>query len=288
MAVLGLVACDGQTRGSSAAGPDEVVGPDARKVSLGPAVGRRLTREEYINSLEVVLGAVLDADEYDLPRDARIPGGFRNSAQDMLLSPARVQAYDAIATDAVAQADLPGLVSTHAPCTQMRDECYTGFVDEIGLLLLRGPVPDADRTTFSRLFTVAEEEGEGFDDGAALVMRAMLQSPRFLYRLESQAGNDPGTGREVDAFELATRPPFLVWNAGPDGVPAALARDGTDRFSLGITHPIANATEKMKCSGLGGHRCHIFDARAGHQVIRNPLSRQVSSMNAQGNAAGAW
>jgi hypothetical protein len=239
MAVLGLVACDGQIRGSSAAGPDEVVGPDARKVSLGPAVGRRLTREEYINSLEVVLGAVLDADDYDLPRDARIPEGFRNSAQDMLLSPARVRAYDAIASDAVAQADLPGLVSTHAPCTQMRGECYAGFVDEIGLLLLHGPVPDADRTTFSRLFTVAEEEGEGFDDGAALVMRAMLQSPRFLYRLESQAGNDPGTGREVDAFELATRLSFLVWNAAPDGVLLDLARNG----SLG--DDIAAQVERM-------------------------------------------
>jgi hypothetical protein len=237
LAVLGLLACDGQISGSSRTGPE--VGPEARKVSLGPAVGRRLTREEYVNSLEVVLGAVLDADDYDLPRDARIPEGFRNSAQDMLLSPARVRAYDAIARDAVAQVDVSGLVSTHAACTEMRDECYAGFVDGMGLLLLRRPVTDTDRTVFSRLFVVAEEEGEGFEAGAALVMRAMLQSPNFLYRLESQAGNNPGQGRAVDAFELATRLSFLVWNAAPDDELLDLARDG----SLGAQ--IAAQVERM-------------------------------------------
>jgi hypothetical protein len=208
-------------------------------VSLGPAVGRRLTREEYVNSLEVVLWVDVNADDYDLPRDARVPEGFRNSALDMLLSPARVRAYDAIASDAVGQTDVSALVSTHASCTEMRDECYRDFVDGIGLLLLRRPATDTDRTVFSRLFVIAEEEGDGFEAGAALVVRAMLQSPNFLYRLESQAGNNPGEGREVGAFELATRLSFLVWNAAPDAELLDLASDG----SLG--NQIAAQVERM-------------------------------------------
>ena len=227
LAVLGLAACSGQISGSSNGEPREDLGPEARKVSLGPAVGRRLTREEYVNSLEVVLGVDVDADDYDLPRDARVPEGFRNSAQDMLLSPARARAYDAIASDVVAQTDVSTLASAYASCTEMRDECYRGFIDGVGLLLLRRPATDTDRAAFSRLFIIAEEEGEGFDAGAALVMRAMLQSPNFLYRLESQAGNDPGEGRAVDAFELATRLSFLVWNAAPDEELLDLAADGS-------------------------------------------------------------
>lgn len=226
LSVLGLVACDGEISSSSGTTPPNV-GPEARTVSLGPAVGRRLTREEYANSLEVVLGAVLDPDDYDLPRDERIPEGFRNSSQDMLLSPARVRAYDAIASDAVAQADVLARVSTHASCTDMRGECYDSFVDGMGLLLLRRRLTDTDRAVFSSLFTVAQQEGEGFDAGAALAMRAMLQSPSFLYRLESQAGSKPGEGREVDAFELATRLSFLVWNAAPDEELLGLASDGS-------------------------------------------------------------
>lgn len=214
-------------------------------MSLGPAVGRRLTREEYVNSLEVVLGAVVDPSEYDLPRDERVPEGFRNSARDMLLSPARVRAYDAIASDAVAETDVSTLVSTHAPCAETRDECYEGFVDGVGLLFLSRPVTAAERAAFSGLFSVAEEEGEGFNAGAALVMRAMLQSPSFLYRLESQAGNTPGEGRQVDAFELAKRLSFLVWNAAPDQELLGLANDGSlvdqlsDQVERLLEHPRA-------------------------------------------------
>ena len=225
-AALSLVACDAQiSGGGSGTGPSDV-GPEARVVSLGPAVGRRLTREEYFNSVEVVLGVELDADDYDLPRDVRIPEGFRNSAQDMLLSPARVLAYDTISNEAVARADVAAFVSKYAPCTEMRADCYDGFVSGIGVLLLRRPVSDAERALFTRLFTVAQEEGEGFQAGAALVMRAMLQSPHFVYRLESQAGDTPGEGRQIDTFDLATRLSFLVWNAAPDEELLGLAQDG--------------------------------------------------------------
>ena len=227
LAVVSLFACDGQiSQGDGSTDPRDIAGPDARKVSLGPAVGRRLNREEYVNSLDVVLGVEVDADDHDLPRDARVPEGFRNSSLDLLLSPARVRAYDAIADDAVAQADVAGFVSRYASCTEMRDDCYDGFVNGVGVLLLRRPVADADRAFYSQLFAVAQEEGEGFQAGAALVMRAMLQSPQFLYRLESQAGNNAGEGRQVDSFELATRLSFLVWNAAPDQELLDLAASG--------------------------------------------------------------
>ena len=231
---VGLLACDGRisASGDAARNPEDELGPDARKVSLGPAVGRRLTREEYVNSLEVVLGVEPNPDDYDLPRDTRIPEGFRNSAEDMLLSPARVRAYDAIARDVVAQTDVAGLVSRYAACTDMRVDCYEGFVNGVGLLLLRRPVADADRGLYSSLFTVAQEEGEDFEAGAALVMRAMLQSPQFLYRLESQAGANPGEGREIDSFELATRLAFLVWNAAPDQELLNLASSGDLRDNI--------------------------------------------------------
>lgn len=225
---LGLFACDGQIAGDGgSADPRDVVGDDAREVSLGPAVGRRLTREELVNSIEVVLGVELDPNVYNLPRDARVPEGFRNGAQDLLLSPARVEAYDAMAEAAVAQSGVASFVSRYATCTEMNASCYDAFTDGVGLVLLRRPVADAERSLFTRLFTIAEQEGEGFEAGAALVMRAMLQSPRFLYRLESQDGGQVGQRRDVDLFELATRLSFLIWNAAPDEELLGRAYDGT-------------------------------------------------------------
>jgi hypothetical protein len=61
-------------------------------VSSGPAVGRRLSRGEYVNTLETTLGVTVDPAQYDLRRDARVPEGLRNGAVDQLLSPNRVEA----------------------------------------------------------------------------------------------------------------------------------------------------------------------------------------------------
>lgn len=195
--------------------------------TFGPAVGRRMTREEYVNSLEVVVGVDVDADAYDLPRDNRVPEGFRNSASDLLLSPGRVRAYDAIAADVVERMDWGAVLDAHAECTEATATCRESFVRSVGLSILRRPPPDTEVASYASLFDVAVEEGEGFGAGARLVVYAMLQSPRFLYRLERQAPDGSGDAiRRVDDFELATRLSFLVWNAAPDAELIALASTG--------------------------------------------------------------
>jgi hypothetical protein len=224
---LTLSACDGQigAEGSARGGQTPSDGGfTARAVTSGPAVGRRLTREELVNSIEVVLGVDLDPETYGLPIDSRIPEGFRNSAQDLLLSPARTRAYASMAEAAVAQSDFSSFVATHAECTDMRAECIASFVARAGAFLLRAPLPDTERQLYENLFAIAADEGDGFETGAALVVRAMLQSPRFLYRLESQSGS--GNTRIVDSYELATRLSFLAWNAAPDAVLVDLAERG--------------------------------------------------------------
>lgn len=189
--------------------------PSSDEVSIGHAVGRRLTRAELFNTLDVTLGVTLDPAAYDLPQDERIPGAFRNS--DQLLSLGRVTAYHAIAEVAVEAADWSALLATHASCTDATAACREAFIASMGRSVMRRPLPPQEVALFTPLFTVAEAEGDDFLEGAKLVTRAMLQSPRFLYRLEHQT--DDGTSAEartVDDYELATRLSFLVWNAGPD------------------------------------------------------------------------
>lgn len=194
--------------------------PSEPIVTAGPALGRRLTREEYFNSIEVAVGVQLAVADFELPPDNRVPEGFRNSADDMLLSPARVRAYDAIAKAAVIGMDVAAFVTARGGCTDHRADCYETFVDRSAVVLLRAPITTEERTAFVGLFDVVREEGDTFEAGAALVLRAMLQSPRFLYRLENL---DRDT---IDDYELATRLSFLVWNAGPDAELLALAAEG--------------------------------------------------------------
>lgn len=57
--------------------------------------------------------------------------------------------------------------------------------------------------------------GDAFLSGIELVVRAMLQSPNFLYRVErstaAQGGRIP-----LDDFEIATRLSYALWNTMPD------------------------------------------------------------------------
>lgn len=241
-AALGLCSCTGTVDQSS--GGSDSDDPVAAPVTRGPAVGRRLTRTEYFNAIEVALDVALEASDFDLPRDNRIPQGFRNSAAEMLLSPARIAAYDAIATAAAEAADMQRLIADHAPCSDPTAECIDGFLRSLGVTLLRAPLPDIEVAAFAPLFAAALDEGGTFEDGARLAVRAMLQSPRFVYRLEKRAG---GTSDmvEIDDYELATRASFLVWNGPPDRELLDAAAAGNLRANLGeqvdrmLDHPRA-------------------------------------------------
>jgi hypothetical protein len=200
---------------------------DARASSLvssGPAVGRRLTREEYFNSLESTLGVELDPDRYPLPREARVPAGFRNSAADMLLTRNHVAAYVSIARTVVAALEPETLVPTHGGCSDATRACFESFVDGIGTLLLRRPPAGEERASYVGLFDDVTAGTMTLTDAAETVTRVMLASPRFVYRLEYQDG--AGEFREVDAYELATRLSFLIWNAAPDAELLELAAAG--------------------------------------------------------------
>lgn len=56
--------------------------------------------------------------------------------------------------------------------------------------------------------------GGDFKQAMTLLVEAMLQSPRFLYRIERQ--NDGNGSRDVDAYELASRLSYILWGGPPD------------------------------------------------------------------------
>ena len=75
-----------------------------------------------------------------------------------------------------------------------------GFVRTLGRRAFRRPLTRAEEQKYQQLFGVAEDiYGEGFEFGAALVIRAMLQSPHFLYRTEFGEAEQPLTGYELAA-----------------------------------------------------------------------------------------
>ena len=57
----------------------------------------------------------------------------------------------------------------------------------------------------------------GFEGGIEMALRAILVSPRFLFRVEQDPpGLEPGSAYPLSDLELATRLSFFLWSSIPD------------------------------------------------------------------------
>ncbi|HTU63441.1 MAG TPA: DUF1592 domain-containing protein, partial [Polyangiales bacterium] len=94
-----------------------------------------------------------------------------------------------------------------------------GFVTSVGRRVYRRPLSQPEISAYSSLFTQGSAMSGSkspFAKGAALVLRAMLQSPHFLYRTELQA-----TGAALSGYELAAK--LSLWLRGTTPSDALLA-----------------------------------------------------------------
>jgi hypothetical protein len=94
------------------------------------------------------------------------------------------------------------------------DDTTRDFVADVGRHLMRGPLTEREITNYLGIVTTVASAGGSFDEAAGLVVEAMLQSPRFLYRMERQRGD--GLKWPVDGYELASRLSYMIWGAPPD------------------------------------------------------------------------
>src|SRR5436190_21044623 len=84
-----------------------------------------------------------------------------------------------------------------------------------------------------KLFTLADTQGETFEQSVKLVLEAVLVSPNFLFRGELQPDpNNPGRIHPVDEYALASRLSYFLWSSMPDDELFTLAERGALRRNL--------------------------------------------------------
>jgi mono/diheme cytochrome c family protein len=97
----------------------------------------------------------------------------------------------------------------------------------------RRPVKKDDVERLLRLYRMARKQGDDHDKGVELMVQAVLVSPHFLFRIESdpQPGN-PELVHPVSEHELATRLSYFLWSTMPDDELFRKAEEGTLRKEL--------------------------------------------------------
>ena len=186
---------------------------------------RRLTRFEYANSVRSLLG-VDAAPANDMPAD-EVTDGFNNNANVLTVSPLHAEKY-VLVSEALAKAavtDLPRLTACDV-VARGEEVCALDFARRFGRRAFRRPLTVADEQLLMAAYS-AGRTGGSYSEGIEVIVRAALQSPHFIYKLEAVTAAD-STNQLVplNQFELATRLSYLIWASGPDDALLAAAERG--------------------------------------------------------------
>jgi hypothetical protein len=193
-------------------------------VSLGLTKLRRLTRPQLDNTLRDLLG-VTSNPSAGLSPDERM-GPFLNNATSPITD-LLVQQHQELA-QAVAQTVLPRRAEiTGCSLDTEGATCAGQFIDDFGLRAFRRPLNDEEKAAFLALYTLGETGG-GAENGFRLLIEAFLQSPSFIYHVDTGTdGIASATPVPIDPYNFASRLSFFLWNTMPDDELFARAEDGT-------------------------------------------------------------
>lgn len=174
---------------------------------------QRLTVPEYIETVRSTLGVDITKEARELlPPDLRADG-FKNTAYNLNVDLAHIEAYVKLAEIIVQRIDVKALAKKHTSSRELTDENVTKVIEPVGKRLLRGPVEKLEVTLYCGISTSVAAAGGNFEEAIGRILETMLQSPRFLYRIEGQRGS--GT-RPLSQFELASRLSYILWGGPPD------------------------------------------------------------------------
>ena len=224
--LLALAGCTGSVLDEGPAGPRAPGDPGgvcSGALDPGPTPFRRLTRDEYDNTVRDLLGdTTRPAREF--PPDETIGGFGSGTAVSLLQTEQYLAAAEQLAANAVT--DLPALLPCD-PAAVGEDACARTFIEDFGLRAWRRPLAASEVDRLVDLYA-ATKPLDGFAASIELVVAAMLQSPHFLYRVELGSPLEGGGGAVVPLteHEVATRLSYLLWNSMPDDELLAAASRG--------------------------------------------------------------
>ena len=149
-------------------------------------------------------------------------------------------------------------VCGHAQGKHM-DGCARTVITRFASRAFRRPVKAQEVAHYVDLVALARKQGDSFEEGIATALQAILVSPNFLYRMETDQPAQAGRPwAPVTQYELASRLSDVLWSTMPD-------------------------EELLRVAGQGGLRKPAVLARQVMRMLRDPKANALVE-----GFAGQW
>lgn len=196
----------------------------------GAFVIRRLTKDEYGNTLHDLLGVSAEVVK-ELP-DEVAGEGYLNT-----LSPLQMEQYLGIANEVLNRA-----LSAAGTAPTAVEQRLFGAVPAAGADVkaaarnvarklarsaYRRPATDAELDVLMQVFDLAQRNKLAYPAALRLMLKAVLVSPQFLYITPATEAAPGSQIVPLDDWMLASRLSYLLWATMPDAELSALADGGT-------------------------------------------------------------
>jgi len=187
----------------------------------GPVALRRLTSQQYTQSIHDVLGNDIVVPSRIEP-DARLEGLLGVGASFVSVTPSGFEKYEAAATAIAEQALGSELRGANLSCEPSSasgadDSCAREFIATIGRRLFRRTLAEDEIARRVAIAASSATELGDFYAGLEMALTSLLVSPNFLFRVE-EIEPDPADGSRLrlTSTSVATRLSYLIWNSTPD------------------------------------------------------------------------
>src|SRR5258708_25637821 len=279
--VLALAACTGTIGGPGVAGMSGVAGSGSGSGSSSgsgmptavphpPPTGQdpgtvpnlhRLNALEYDNTVNELFGVTQNLARTSFQADEK--GAFDNQADAFTMSDTEFSQYFSAAQALGDQvfADAKLVVKILNGCADA--SCLQSVITSFGLRAYRRPLTSDEITRAMNLAAYAVTQGADFPTSVSQVVKMMLSSVPFLYRVELDSNPLDTVPHAVGDYEMASRLSYLLWSSMPDG---ALFMDAA-----------AGKLASSDTTALGGHVDRMLaDPRASSFVtsFAGPRLRQ--------------
>jgi len=233
----------GAGAGGSGGGPGELTcNPNQHP----PSPLSLLTRAQYDATVADLLGDASQPSQ-SFPAENQV-SGFNNNTEVHIANPLLVEQF-MNAAEGIARRAVANNLAPLAPCTGSSPaehaKCGAAFVSAFGKRAFRRPLASDEAQAFNTLFAGLNAT-QGYAPAVELVLQAMLQSPQFLYRVDSARAATPETGAvPLDAYQLASRLSYFLTGSMPD---AELFAAADSKALSGLTEIETHARRLLETS----------------------------------------